>query len=371
MILFLPHYGIGGGAGEYIKNICNDISSYGEVFFSGKYKKEYSGEVIDKGLFFDFFFNSFIIPFYSGVTFFTILCYVFKAIIIYPFIVLFSFYLKRKCEKKESVKIIFLTSIVQAPQVLIIKLFFPKSKLVLIIQENIILNGVLGEVCVFLIRRFDVVVSINSLCHERLKGVGIESIIVLNKFSDEVNNFNTDDIIYDAVYVGGEQKIKGFKTVLDAFEIMSEENDITLVMLGHYGDAALRKINSINELNEKKGRKSHITVLGSVDSCSEAYKKSKFLILPINAAHFCRPAIEVGLLRKTFLVTSFDGLSDFALPNYNCISFEVNNLNSFILCFKSLLDEGFRSELEEKNFLFSSAFRSNYSLNNLILKLGV
>jgi len=366
MNLIIPHYGRGGGAGKYIDFIYKSMSNVTDTRFAGYYSNQYVGKIFPTSRILDFTFNALTIPLYSGVKTRNIIFYIFRFLFLFPFFYIFSYNFPKKTASFSS---LILTSTIQLPLILLNFKILRKTKKIIFIQENIILDGLVGFICIFLLKRFDVVVAINSYEQKRLASKGIKTTLVRNNFDFEVSELENNDInSYDAVYVGGELEIKGFLVVIDLFKKLSIKKRLNILLLGEYSKRGRKYIEKANKLAKNDSK---LFLIGRVESCNEYYLKSKFLLLPIKSAHFCRPAIEVGLLRKTFIVTDLTGLSDFSIPNYNCLTFKPGDTNSFIEVFEKLLDDKLRNELERNNFNFSSKYIADSNIQEFLSKFEI
>lgn len=365
MILFFPHYNSSGGAGKYIISLANEFRKKNiKIYFSGFYKKEYEYDILEQSSNLEWIFNRFIIPNYKGVSLFVKLFYLIRCILLIPLMLIYNVTSKLNLE---NVKVVVLTSMIQAPLLYFLRSFSPKISFVLLIQENAVFDGFFGRLFIYFYKFADVIVCIDSNSFREFVNYKLNPVLILNSFDDYNNLSSTSnyEILYDAIYVGGGNEIKGFSFLIESFKKMSKNNDINILMLGYYSKNDIR---NIERINNQVNTKSRLHVIGVVDSCSEYYVKAKFLILPIVAPHFCRPAIEAGLLKKTFLIPLHEGLTDFAIANFNCKVYENRNIDSFIKEFMSLIqNKQLLNQLEENNYILSLDFKQKSKDNLSIL----
>ena len=120
-ICIIPHYGINGGSGKYTKQFSEILNKRYNVFFWGKYSKEFSTNLFNGiNKYWKIFFNKNIIPNYEGVSKFRKYIYTFSSYI---------YRLVWMLKKSDYTPIIFiLTSSIQAPLIPALKNKFINCK---------------------------------------------------------------------------------------------------------------------------------------------------------------------------------------------------------------------------------------------------
>jgi glycosyltransferase involved in cell wall biosynthesis len=159
------------------------------------------------------------------------------------------------------------------------------------------------------------------------------------------------------LYVGGGARIKGFNNMISALPKLLKRPGIRLICLGNY--SKYEKI-TLDRIKKRAKGGSHLIVVGYVPDIRPYLRGTKLLLLPIEAPHFCRPAIEAGFFKKTFIVPSFNGLKDFVVHGNNCLTYDRDNSHNFIEVVSDLLDnQAKRNELEKMNWRMSQNFYKN------------
>ena len=342
-MIIIPHTGKGGGAFLYIEQFIKAVSTEFSVHVSGKYAREYSADVVD--CYQNFPCISF--PHYAGVP------------LVKTCFHLFSFKGWMKLFKllalsaNDSHEIIVFTSTIQILDFLFVKKTYPNKKYVLLVQENFIFDGfLLKRKLKNIFNKFDLVVSITDSWTCYAKNNGVYSLVFKNYYDgcqllgNEVVSFE-----YDALYLGGEQKIKGFLDVLKFIECVGEKYPLKIAILGNVSKRNLDLLNTLAITHSDI----HIDVLGEVVDPYVFFSNSKVLLLPIKAAHFCRPAIEAGLCNRTFLIRDHEGLDDFVYDDLNCSVYQtVQEMSEKFL--RIVSDDNYRQCLELNNYKIALKF---------------
>lgn len=381
MIVFIPHFTDVGGAGKYINYFISQvtIANEGKVVPLGKYKRYFKREGDDVcfsvSVFF-YFMSLLIYPDYRGVGKLLKLFYFCRFVLVLLSIVItlpvFRFLFNR--EASCGFEHVILTSSIQLYAGLFIKLVLPYSKVTILIQENLVLECFISKsLKPKLLNLMDYVVSITDswALYARESSINSEIIhIIKNKYviHSKVNVTSAHIKSYDFIYMGGGQRIKGFDYLCKELYHMRELN-ITGCFLGEFSPSDIQEIKSSLGPNTNLS----IDVIGQVDDAENYINNAKFVLLPILQPHFCRPAIEAGLLGKTFLVSKLPGISDFAKIGYNCLSFDLKERKLAELIMDMLSNESVLSRLSKNNAVFSdnlnkmteseSAFFLSYGFN--------
>tara|TARA_B110000196_G_scaffold319212_1_gene336570 strand:- start:8256 stop:9344 length:1089 start_codon:yes stop_codon:yes gene_type:complete len=362
MILVVPHFSNTGGAGKYITNLLKALGGRVDVKVSGKYQSDYFGiEQYKSAIFFSL--SLILFPNYKGVSKRATGYYFLKAVLCTPYLFFLCL-----TSKKGNISHIILTSSIQILHIPFLKIIYPNARVCILIQENLKFNNYLwGGVTQFFLNKYDCVVGIDREWCAVANEFGIENVYLPNEFDIPIIDVNCAPE-YDAAFVGGDQFIKGFDFLLEFFEKYSESKMINILLLGYYSEKSIIRI---RRLNEGSAIGSKLSLVGQVPDCNSYLLNSKILLLPIMSAHFCRPAIEAGLLKKTFLITELDGISDFSEFDYNCKSFRKGSLEHFSSQFFCMIDTLDLSDLENRNYENSLSFTMSGSMELFFSKLGI
>ena len=156
--------------------------------------------------------------------------------------------------------------------------------------------------------------NISKTTHIHISNKSISTYYIPNFIDPEIFVSEESDIKYDILYTGGDLDIKGFSNfikILKSLNDLDSNISFKIAVIGFYSQEKIQII------NENCNNKISITNFGLVSNVSKYINKSRLVIIPIGAPHFCRIAIESGLLNKTFIVnTRFKDL-DFITEN-NC-----------------------------------------------------
>ncbi|MEA3587670.1 glycosyltransferase family 4 protein [Pseudidiomarina sp. 1APP75-27a] len=351
--LVVAHVGVRGGAGLYNKFLLKELISNGrKVVVAGDLSGYRDTGVTPASNDLNKVYNTIIFAQYSGVNFLRRLFFLFLAFLLIPY---FIYRINRADNIREFDNIIF-TSSIQMFEAYLTARVFPKKDVTIIVQENLELHGLFG----FLPRAFLKsirVLSITESWASYASNLKIHVKVLPNPIDIKIEScdlkyINEDK--WDLIYVGGENKIKGFDTLLRALSLANEAK-VSIVMLGRYSEKAIRSIEQIAKDNDKLT----ISVKGEVKNVSHYLIRSKVLILPIMSPHFCRPAIEASVCKMTFIVSDFPELEDFVTET-NCIKFKRNDPSSLLNNILILLnDDELRKRLSANNH---RQFSEKYSL---------
>ncbi|TMM46386.1 glycosyltransferase [Colwellia ponticola] len=329
-MMIIPHFSNTGGAGKYIEFFVSRIQAGEEksIVSFGKYAKDYINytvqgtESIPRIMF--FMMSLLIVPHYRGVSLNIKLMYIFRAtlcaLLLFLFIPLFRSYFK--CFVKKLPKNIIFTSSIQVYAGIFTKLILPTTSITLLVQENFILsNSIFGRLTLWSLNQFSYIVSITDdwTLYAKKSGVLVSKLSTIkNKYKvmSEEEGLNSEQ--YDLLYLGGGQKIKGFDFLCNEFKYM-KGLELKICFLGSFTKQDIQKITNITSGNLGLS----IDIIGQVEDVSSYIQASKLIVLPIIEPHFCRPAVEAGLLNKTFVISKLPGLSDFVNAEFNCMSFEL------------------------------------------------
>ena len=160
------------------------------------------------------------------------------------------------------------------------------------------------------------------------KSVIVYNFVHDNFFSSAPNNSTRNKIIY----VGGQSKIKGFHTVINALEFLNK--DIIVLFLGYYNDSSkylgikgfLRRIVDHHYKDLKKMRTSRNCIeVGFKNEVFYYIQNSHILISPFTKDHFSRPVIEAFAASRPAIGSNIVGMEEIIDHNTNGIIVEKNN----------------------------------------------
>jgi glycosyltransferase involved in cell wall biosynthesis len=292
-------------------------------------------------------------PYYEGVSL--------KATLYYFCISLckiFMIYSKNKSNDKFDVVI--LTSGIQMLMLLVTPRIFKGAKVILLMQENWRFEGLFfGKLSKYLCSKADLIVSITESWSEKASQFGIKSCIYRNMYNDILSDdCVVREKIFDFIFLGGDQKIKGFNQFVDFCTVISSIKSVKIAVLGEVNSKDKAHLEGVIS---KGLYNSNITFFGFVNNIFEVLEASKILLLPIVAPHFCRPAIEAGYYKIPFIIRNHPGLSDFVINGYNCNTYDsLDEMKT--LAIKLLDDVEYLQELGRNNFLVANKF--NYTASS-------
>lgn len=346
-VVLVPHVGCGGGAGLYIFQVKLCLVSRFDVSTAGRYASDYGSPQ-------NFELNGMeklIYVNYAGVSWLKKAYYLVR--LIFNCVVCSRLLLSSRFDS--SAPIFILTSGIQMPIALVLKKVYPRSRIVILIQENWLLeNNLYGYISKVFLKSADKVVSITKAWAQYAEIRGIKSLIYRNNVSSLLvsNSVVEKETFYDAVYVGGSQRIKGFNSVIELFKKVSAYRQIRICVAGDVSSSDRQLFERVNAVS---GNGSALIYVGAVDSIFPLLLQSKLLLLPISAPHFLRPAIEAGLCSRTFLLTNFSSEDDYSIPGANCLCFK--GLDDFVKKFILLLENAsLRYRLGQNNRDFAEKY---------------
>lgn len=353
-VLILPHWRLEGGAGFYIQNVIAALEEVELVQIGGVHRRSYHGSLLtSRGM--DTI-SSLSFPIYEGVSISSTILNAFRSLIN-----LFLFFISRTYRQTmrldEVPDLIILTSSIQAPAIPVLRKFFPGASIAIIIQENIRLDVALGRIMLKLLKGADKVISISNAWSDHATQAGLCTALLRNGYEYNYANFLHDGSgqeMSSVLYVGGSSKIKGFEILMLAAPQLLLRPNLKIICLGLYSSGAQEALES---LNASAHPTSTLNVIGHVEDIRPYLKGALVVLLPIKSPHFCRPAIEAGLLQKTFVISKLTGLEDFANDGLNCLAFQSDNISDLVSKVTLLIDDGkLRARLEDANYLNSRLF---------------
>ena len=357
-ILIIPHVGISGGAGLYINQVLSELEKKYKVYVGGMFSESYEQEEFP----IPYEFNKIILPYYQGISLKACLFYILRSIAILPQ----AFFCYKYFKKSKDFDIIVLTSGIQILLMPLLWVFFSKSKVLILVQENYRFDRLfLGGISKYFFSKMDVVVSITESWKDYAKSNGVPSILYRNMYKRDLHKKVNRDKTIDFVYVGGDQKIKGYSDLVLFCEKISNVRECSIVILGKVSPESKIKLIKILENSRFK---LEIDFLDFVDDVSSIIASSKLLLLPITDAHFCRPAIEAGFEGVPFLIRRHDAIGDFAIEGYNCEMYsDLNEMTNKAIYF--LKDEDYTREIGMNNRNISNNFIYDDHIGNAFMKV--
>lgn len=357
-ICIIPHYGISGGSGKYTKEFGDLLSKRYNVSYFGLFSSEYSDAPFEYlNFFWAYFFKYNIVPNYKGNSklvryLYTFLSYLLSNIWVF--------------KKRDNLSIVFvLTSSIQAPLIPLLNKKFVNAKIIILIQENVILDdSIVSRTSVYRIIRANLIFCIDKFWQTKATDFGINALLWTNKFS---NDFEFDeDLNFDILYIGGDQKIKGFWNLIQILEAVEKfKIPVKVCLLGDISNK------NMNLLISKKFQYINCEMVGFVENVFVYIAQSNFLLLPIESPHFLRPAIEAGILKKPFIIKRLENIESFAIDRFNCLMYDTifDAAEAILFLINSPSD---KLELGKNNYFISREFDiinidENSFFENLIL----
>jgi len=342
-----------GGAGLYIQDIISDLNSFSNIAVGGKYSIAYEGKKVQCNLINQI--GKLSLPLYEGVKLKAVAYNITKSL--FRLLYILIQYLSSK--KRFQPELIILTSSIQALAIPIIRRIFPSTRIVLLVQENLILTRKSRGVMKWLLLQADRVISISKTWSSHASKEGLETTLLRNRYkptfvqsAPEIEDKHVSDLLY----VGGGATIKGFQLLVQALALIDDKRSLRVSLLGKYNNFQLKQL---EQLSVNFSSNSHINIVGFVSDIRPFLKGTSLLLLPIEHAHFCRPAIEAGLLDKTFVISRLKGLEDFVHNKKNCLCFKSGDANDLVSkIYKILDDPELRLRLESENRKNSNSFLS-------------
>lgn len=346
LVVVVPHWQMEGGAGFYTEDLILGMAKIADVRVGGVYAGSYGGSIISSDVIDRM--GKFSFPIYDGVRLSSSLFHIaFSLLRLLTFA--YRFYLPQRQPKIQAPDIIILTSSVQALAVPLVRWVFKKCKVIIVVQENVKLFGLLGWIMRAFLHASDGVISITDSWSAHARTAGIKTSLLRNGYNSSYSRSISDPppIKSDILYVGGSSAIKGFTVFLSALPFFLSDRSIRIVCLGKYEGAELK---ALEYEKDKRHPSGVLDIVGLVADIRPYLRGTKLLVLPIGNAHFCRPAIEAGFFGKTFVISRLDGLEDFVFDGTNCLAFEAGSVADFVAKTQLLLkDIELRERLEAGN----------------------
>lgn len=124
------------------------------------------------------------------------------------------------------------------------------------------------------------------------------------------------------LFMGGISEIKGTSCILESMSLL-KNSSIKLLVLGdpnaYKSQAYYDKCNNLIHVSE------NIIFYGVRKDIGLFYSACDILVFPSAKAHQARPVYEAGYYKKTAIISDFEETKEFAIDNYNVLTFPPNN----------------------------------------------
>lgn len=209
-----------------------------------------------------------------------------------------------------------------------------------------------------------------AISEDNAKRVNItEKTTVIYNHAETPDKRVSDESYYSkkVLYLGGDAKIKGFFTLVEALSYIN--NDILIYFGGSYSNI-LKKKHTIKGLikaslpQEKKRLKAmkkidnykNVVFIGLTQNVEDYYNEVSFLVSPFLIPHFSRPIIEAFLHKKPAIATDIEGMNEIIDQGINGLLVKNNNpealakainyLSENPLLIKKLGEKGYEKAIE-------------------------
>jgi len=142
--------------------------------------------------------------------------------------------------------------------------------------------------------------------------------IIVHNYVTSITNYDLicKDKVYDFIYVGGLQQIKGIELIT---KFIAFNTHYKICLLGYYSKEFIHK-------NKNK----NIDIIGPVSNPLDYISKSKILLFPATTPHFPRPVIEALSCGTIPIVSNLPGIDEIIEDKVNGLMFEKDDLNSLL-----------------------------------------
>ena len=189
---------------------------------------------------------------------------------------------------------------------------------------------------------------------------------------------------FNVVFVGGKDPLKGLDIGLKAMSRLKDSR-IQLIVAGydkiiihnHGFKGLIEKIKKQKVLKYSQNIDDYIIgnniedsveYIGVQSDMRTVYTASDLLIFPMTKPHQARPAFEIGVQKKTVIISNFPNISEFVVDKKNGLTFKPNDyieLANAILRLKN--DAEFRNRLGNENQEYTYKFHTaEYSVKELL-----
>jgi len=192
---------------------------------------------------------------------------------------------------------------------------------------------------------------------------------------------------FNVLFVGGTDKLKGLDIALNAL-IRLKDEDINLVIAGkNFGEITgynfkqlidrfkkrkmIKFSKQIKTLIEKNGIENKVNFIGIQKDMSDSFSACDVLIFPMVDPHQARPAFEIGVQKKTVIISDFPNIREFVQHGVNGLTFKPNNPDSLaeaILKIKN--NKNLLKTLGNTNYEYTMKYHTEkYAMGRLIEKI--
>lgn len=184
----------------------------------------------------------------------------------------------------------------------------------------------------------DSVIAISADNAERIN-LPLKTVIVHNFSEEFVPTIDRHSYTSKMVlYVGGDEKIKGYYTLIDALDYI--DNDIKVLLAGNFKSVNRKRLKDKIKLlipgyrqnlllQERALHKieyfENVEKIGLLDNINSKLNNVCLLVSPFAVEHFSRPIIEAFAHQKCVIATNLKGMQEVVKHNYNGLLVEVNN----------------------------------------------
>ena len=174
-----------------------------------------------------------------------------------------------------------------------------------------------------------------GISNDNCKRINIlsNSVMVYNFVNDEYfSNIPADSNSKVVIYVGGQAKIKGFKTVVKALDYL--DSGISVLFVGSYNDFSCyagikgfikRTVDPKYKLLLKMRSSKNSIEIGIKTDIYELIKDSLILISPFSKEHFSRPIIEAFAASRAAIGSNVEGMDEIIDDQINGLITEKNS----------------------------------------------
>ena len=190
-------------------------------------------------------------------------------------------------------------------------------------------------------------------------------------------SYETNSERFKILYMGGISKLKGAHVIIEAMNILKEENvELTFLHFNPAEDSSNIKTISIIQFLKKILKQnyeknlisyvnnhelgSYINFYPAVQNPEEFIMDTDLVVFPSTKPHQARPIYEAGASKKTIVLSNFEQTKEFAEDNLNCLTFESNNSNALS---EKILE--IKNNVQLQKTLSENNFKKAYLFHNL------
>lgn len=182
------------------------------------------------------------------------------------------------------------------------------------------------------------------------------------------------------LYVGGESLIKGFLTIVDSLNYISQ--DIKVLFCGYYQDhehscslrgRLKRYFFQLTPSNRRLARAREIVrshpnavMLGVRNDIAQLLRKSRVLVSPFSVEHFSRPVVEAFANYRCAIGTNVEGMSELIEHEKNGLLVEPNDPRALALAINRICENvDFNLKLAEAGYQKAEKEFSRSNINKI------